>query len=41
MGQRIRKAMQQDDDELLKGIVEMNKTYVGEKSRKQTNEDDL
>jgi transposase-like protein len=31
MGHRIRKAMQQKDGELLKGIVEMDETYVGGK----------
>ncbi len=40
MGHRIRKAMKQKDGELLKGIVEMDETYVGGKPRKQTKKDD-
>jgi transposase-like protein len=40
MGHRIRKAMQQKDGELLKGIVEMDETYVGGKPRKETKNDD-
>jgi len=40
MGHRIRKAMQQKDGELLKGIVEMDETYVGGKPRKTGKKDD-
>jgi len=40
MGHRIRKAMQQDDSLLLKGIVEMDETYVGGKPRKEAKKDD-
>jgi len=40
MGHRIRKAMQQDDGLLLKGIVEMDETYVGGKPRKKVKRDD-
>jgi len=40
MGHRIRKAMQQKDGELLKGIVEMDETYVGGKPRKHAKKDD-
>ena len=32
---RIRKAMQTDDSKLLKGIVEMDETYIGGKPRKK------
>jgi transposase-like protein len=40
MGHRIRKAMQQDEGLLLKGIVEMDETYVGGKPRKETKQND-
>jgi transposase-like protein len=39
MGHRIRKAMQQDEGLLLKGIVEMDETYVGGKPRKEAKRD--
>jgi transposase-like protein len=40
MGHRIRKAMQQDEGLLLKGIVEMDETYVGGKPRKEAKKKD-
>ena len=40
MGHRIRKAMQQGDGKLLKGIVEMDETYVGGKPRKEAKKND-
>lgn len=40
MMHRIRKAMATDEAELLKGIVEMDETYVGGKPRKKTKKDD-
>jgi len=36
MQMRIRKAMRQDGAELLKGIIEMDETYIGGKPRKGT-----
>jgi len=43
MGHRIRKAMTDNESELLTGIVEMDETYVGGKPRKgdkKKNDDD-
>ena len=39
MMHRIRKAMETDEAELLKGIVEMDETYVGGKPRKENRKD--
>jgi len=39
MGHRIRKAMQQNESLSLKGIVEMDETYVGGKPRKEVKKD--
>jgi transposase-like protein len=40
MMHRIRKAMETDEAELLKGIVEMDETYIGGKPRKGNDKDD-
>lgn len=40
MMHRIRKAMETSQDELLKGIVEMDETYIGGKPRKGKKNDD-
>lgn len=40
MMHRIRKAMETDQADLLKGIVEMDETYVGGKPRKENKDDD-
>ena len=40
MMHRIRKAMESDQSELLKGIVEMDESYIGGKPRKTNKDDD-
>ena len=40
LSHRIRKAMTERNGELLKGIVEMDETYVGGKPRKTSKDDD-
>ncbi len=40
LSHRIRKAMKEQDGELLRGIVEMDETYVGGKPRKSSKDDD-